>query len=306
MEEIAEMCAVANPRTLKSLHALQPVCAVFSEDEAWYRAQVTNVTDIQSAEVSFVDYGNSEIVSISNMQPMQEVLMKEPVFAIACSLENSNGKWKENAVSEFIEKTANVVLKMKVKQRSGNMCVVDLCFDNGTNVADDLAAKSSSEQSISAVSYPAQKLDGCIDTELYVTHVNSPGDLYVQLVTDTDNLDDMMMKMEDSPKPAGTLRSVEPGMACLTVFSVDMALYRSVVEICNGSKATVKFVDYGNAEEKSIDELYPLPKEFAVLPPFAIHCQLKGAKTEASASDVVKFTDSVCDRKLQGKLQSCL
>ncbi|KAL1509362.1 hypothetical protein ABEB36_004116 [Hypothenemus hampei] len=57
-----------------------PCLAIFSEDGLWYRGQITNIETLNSRVVNilFVDYGNSEVVSITNLKIIPEKLMELP------------------------------------------------------------------------------------------------------------------------------------------------------------------------------------------------------------------------------------
>lgn len=49
----------------------------------------------------------------------------------------------------------------------------------------------------------------------------------------------------------------------------------------DGSRYTVRFVDYGHEEVLVSDNLLPLPAMFALDPPYAVACSLHGIKPAA-------------------------
>ena len=64
----------------------QLCCAKFTEDRVWYRARVTEILDQSSFRVQFVDFGNSEVTSISNLRPFQREFSHIPSQAVHCCL----------------------------------------------------------------------------------------------------------------------------------------------------------------------------------------------------------------------------
>jgi hypothetical protein len=61
-------CSELNPK------ALQPglaCCAMFSEDNQWYRARVVRVIQVDVVEVFFVDYGNTEHVPVTALRKIE-------------------------------------------------------------------------------------------------------------------------------------------------------------------------------------------------------------------------------------------
>ncbi|XP_066457578.1 tudor domain-containing protein 1 [Eleutherodactylus coqui] len=64
------------------------VCvAKYQQDQQWYRALVYNVeANIKTAQVLYLDYGNTETVSLDNVQVMDKDLVLLPPCALHCSL----------------------------------------------------------------------------------------------------------------------------------------------------------------------------------------------------------------------------
>ena len=50
------------------------ICAVlFSADQLYYRAEILNVVDAHCIEVLYVDYGNTEAVSVQRIRKLLDV-----------------------------------------------------------------------------------------------------------------------------------------------------------------------------------------------------------------------------------------
>ncbi|XP_077512797.1 LOW QUALITY PROTEIN: uncharacterized protein LOC144123973 [Amblyomma americanum] len=68
----------------------QCVLAVYSDDDQWYRARVVSADESGCmVRVQFLDYGNTETMSIKLLLPMQEELAKEPASVLAVRLEGT-------------------------------------------------------------------------------------------------------------------------------------------------------------------------------------------------------------------------
>ena len=72
---------------LLTFHKGDYVLAKYSLDDAWYRAEVTRVDSEDGiTEVSFIDYGNIELVAPEDLVICPENLLELPAQAIPCSL----------------------------------------------------------------------------------------------------------------------------------------------------------------------------------------------------------------------------
>ena len=70
-----------------TFHKGDYVLAKYSLDDAWYRAEVTRVdSEDGTTEVSFIDYGNMELVAPEDLVICLENLLRLPAQTIPCSL----------------------------------------------------------------------------------------------------------------------------------------------------------------------------------------------------------------------------
>ena len=65
-------------------------------------------------------------------------------------------------------------------------------------------------------------------------------------------------------------------MACVAKYSEDDSWYRGMIEATNGPSCTVSFVDYGNSEDISVEDIYPANDSIADIPVQAFKCSLLG------------------------------
>ncbi|KYN31432.1 Maternal protein tudor [Trachymyrmex septentrionalis] len=76
------------------------VIAIFSEDRAFYRAEVVNIDTLMDAYVvRYIDFGNCASVDRRNIYPVEKKFMQLPKLAVLCSLKdigpNNNSNWSE-------------------------------------------------------------------------------------------------------------------------------------------------------------------------------------------------------------------
>jgi Tudor domain len=56
-----------------------PVAAKFSEDDIWYRAEVTDLMEGSCIKVLYVDYGNEEVLPISRVLKLPPRFLNLPI-----------------------------------------------------------------------------------------------------------------------------------------------------------------------------------------------------------------------------------
>ena len=121
--------------------------------------------------------------------------------------------------------------------------------------------------------------------EVFVSHVNSPLEFYVQS-PDTTELDDLMERLASAGASLTPLDAeAAPTELLAAPFSEDEALYRARVLSTADGRARVLFVDYGNGEEVELTALRRLPLELTRLRPQALRCRLSVEACAAAATD---------------------
>ena len=67
-------------------------CAQFTEDDAWYRARITEMKtqgDTPQAHVIYVDFGNNEILPVSRLRMLRREHAELPMIAVLCALDGA-------------------------------------------------------------------------------------------------------------------------------------------------------------------------------------------------------------------------
>lgn len=111
MDEIKDFVATGPPLLPPESIALgQPVLAKFSEDELWYRGQVLSCAlQDNVVEVTFVDYGNSESVAVSDILSIPPKFVVVSKQSLTCQMSDSTGcamtNWSPELLKKFEELT---------------------------------------------------------------------------------------------------------------------------------------------------------------------------------------------------------
>ena len=128
--------------------------------------------------------------------------------------------------------------------------------------------------------------DCCV--RFLMAHIVSPASFYIHLVAEgVDSIvDGLMMELRkhftNDNKGAIWRRFMEPEVlsSCVARYSEDNELYRALVTSIGRDEQQgqlqVFFVDFGNTEWTSYENIFPLPPEFRSTPAQALHCRLAG------------------------------
>ncbi|XP_060086316.1 uncharacterized protein LOC132565637 [Ylistrum balloti] len=304
------------------------VVAKFSEDEAWYRAVVES--EGKMASVRFIDYGNSDSVSIDSLRLPSATLMEVPAQALYCSLADVKplqpGNWNVDA-KDIMESMLKEAVSCTFKDTIPNGFSVDIVSD-GISVAEELvrAAVVKKESTrkpesppkdipVSPVRSEATASQGSVKQRLnfakivtldngsvepaYISQVNSLSNFYIQLAKLASELEALMERLEKACGQKSRPSMIVPGMACAAKFSGDEMWYRATVTHVNTDNADVMFIDYGNSEVVAFDRIREISQDCLSLPPQAILCCLKNCSEVADNSAISKFTDLTMDKEVQ-------
>ncbi|XP_052774771.1 uncharacterized protein LOC128213245 isoform X2 [Mya arenaria] len=296
---------------VSSFYTDMACAAKFSADSNWYRAKVTAAYP-DSVEVLFVDYGNSEKVQKFDICLLSEDLVSLPPQAIQCELQNSN-KASNQLTAKFTKLVEDQNLQATVLDKQ-DIYVVKLVLPDGQNVAEvlELVDMRTSVDTVSTEptaqprtqNQPTQQFvvpelpKSC---SIFLSNIMSPGEFFVQRGDQESALAELMDKITDHCKSATCVGSLSEGITCCAMFSEDNAWYRAKVLKCRGEKATVEFVDYGNSEETSTENLKTISTELMHDPVYALKCNLHGVKpcgNTWSDEAIAKFEELTLEKEL--------
>ena len=237
------------------------ICAKFSADGTWYRAEVLQVKD-GGASVRFVDYGNTDDV-------MSDSLLAYPVMGVKCRLEEvGTATWDESLMRPFQPWTIkNGATPDKIE-----------LFDQESGVSLCLVLVVSSVPSVplqGATTLRNIKVPERERIHIRVTEAADPEHVNVQIIEE-DYIPDMMQLFEELAKiePSPLRSSCKPGDVVCARFSADDNWYRAIVLELTPEGANVRFLDYGNMEVTPVARLAAMPDSLMRFPMMSVACVL--------------------------------
>ncbi|XP_035293701.1 tudor domain-containing protein 1 isoform X1 [Cricetulus griseus] len=337
-ESLSEYCGQVTPRSDFYPTIGDVCCAQFSEDDQWYRASVLAYASEESVLVGYVDYGNFEILSLKRLCPIIPKLLDLPMQALNCVLAGvkpSLGIWTPEAVCLMKKIVQNKMVTVKVVDMLGTRSVVELVdksvtppvstskalIDSGFAVEEKETAADKNntvhtasvplaiEETVEPLEWTWVEFTVDETVDVMVCMMYNPGEFYCHFLKD-----DALKKLEElntslaehcaQKLPDGF--KAELGRPCCAFFAGDGNWYRALVkEILPSGNVKVRFVDYGNVEEVTTDQLQAISPQLLLLPFQGIQCWLvdiqpknKHWTQEATA----RFQACVVGLKLQARV----
>ncbi|XP_063290250.1 tudor domain-containing protein 1 [Pelobates fuscus] len=141
-----------NPQNIQNGYtpAIGEVCvAKYSQDQHWYRVFVQDTEVVlKTAQVLYIDYGNQETVSFSDLQQMHKDLELLPPAAIQCSLANLSAPscgWTPECLLDIrkllLGKPLAITIISRRAQEEMPSYGVDIFLPSGVNMAKLLVEK---------------------------------------------------------------------------------------------------------------------------------------------------------------------
>lgn len=257
------------------------VAALYSEDGLWYRAKVTKNAD-HEVVVLFIDYGNTAIAT--DFRSLPSDLKEKPPLSRHCALQLPNGvnEWTESANEKFVELSADGSTQFDIKiLNKEDIATVMLSF-NGKCVTEEL--KPYCEQLNVKPSLETSPIDLTgYNMNVYICHVNSPTDFYVQVEGAEVELDAIREELADPSvfEKLEEMRNDLKGKTIGALFVDDELWYRAKVINITEEGSEVLLVDYGNTATAT--QFVKLPDNLESKEPVAMHCSL-GMKNSSEES----------------------
>nr|XP_034370782.1 tudor domain-containing protein 1 isoform X2 [Arvicanthis niloticus] len=337
-ESLSEYCGHVTPRSDFYPTIGDVCCAQFSEDDQWYRASVLAYASEESVLVGYVDYGNFEILSLKRLCPIIPKLLDLPMQAVNCVLAGvkpSLGIWTPEAICVMKKIVQNRMVTVRVVGMLGTRALVELTdrsvaphvsaskalIDSGFAVEEkDLVAEKGSSMHAASVPLAMEgtaealewtwvefTVDETVDVMVCVMY--SPGEFYCHFLKD-----DALKKLEDLNKSLADYCAhklpngfkAEIGRPCCAFFAGDGNWYRALVkEILPSGNVKVHFVDYGNVEEVTTDQLQAISPQFLLLPFQGMQCWLVDIQPQNkhwTKEATARFQACVAGLKLQARV----
>ena len=299
-------------------------CAKF-EDDAWYRAKVLNIKENQIS-VLFVDFGNSATVALSEVKSLTSMFISQPPFAFYCCLGGviPGSTFKEQDIKKFLDmlppdEEIVVDFKSEIPPYSVEVWKGDIHINPIFRQVEEVESKKNITVKASAPEFkiPSTKPEVTTTTpsvidfsekELaYVSHVESAKQMYLQMSSWSEDLENFSEQLElfcsSQPQLANVVNSLEKGKYCAAKYSEDGVWYRAKVLEKSGNKVTVQFIDYGNGEEASSENLRMLSPDLLAVKKMSVECSLWSAPEETSEELLEQILEMTLEKELTAVFQ---
>ncbi len=277
---------------ISDIHEGDVVCAVFPEDNSWYRAAVRkNLGD--TIDVEFVDFGNTATISASKICNLDQSFALFPRYSIHCSVHKLNVESGDQelapnfkqVIEQNIEKVMCTFVKMsgtvwEVKLDVNGVVLGSICMDDATTAAAELMSpgvKQTSEIKV-CTHYKNPDISAGQMITGYTSFIKGPQLFWCQYAA-TDKLQEISDVLQNAGNASEESLSEEclpVGSACIALFTEDNLWYRAKVTSRDLDTLSITFVDYGNESKVNIGDVKALPPELSDVPPQAFDCQLDG------------------------------
>ncbi|KAF0291967.1 Tudor domain-containing protein 1 [Amphibalanus amphitrite] len=317
LSQLSETLSVSGQQLPASNIRVGKLCAVL-KDGSYQRAKVVSLGR-RDIKVQYIDIGSSELVPLQSVLALEQRFATLPPQAFHCCLEGLESTHGSAEHVRFLQSvTGGGPLLCTVVQQTDRR-VVRLTdprrrppLDINAAVRETVAAASQEPvqgqliRGPPAVSVAKPPVEVGRAEQLVVMHVESPSSWFGQLAKlDADSLAAMEEAMQTRYSAGGNqpLSSAPIGTYCAAFSSVHEAVFRAKVIGRQGTQVTVFFIDYGDREETSVSNVFPLAAEFTQLPQLGkrISCYLQGA----GAVSADAFRAAVLNQTVDVVLRAC-
>ena len=313
METLGKHYSVDGQLSLSSPYPGQPCVALYQEDHKWYRASVVSVQGSR-LNVLFVDYGNEDIVDISDVRPMARKFIIPHVFSMQCCLHGYTGPVSDGVVGFLEDYTRDIELlvtfidETNVTVKVGEHDVLDALAERGFvgqkcgTPETDVLKNLDFNNRISPLSTPERghgdtlleafqkSVPSSGTTEGMISYIDEDsGFMYVQLLSTESQINQLALRLQQVYSFGGHCLTSPPfkGMPCCTKYEADGSWYRSVVEDVKDGMVNLQFVDYGNHDVVPAASLKTITAEFFQVPLLVFQCILDGLLWKPSMAELI-------------------
>ena len=278
-------------------------CARYSQDRQWYRAEILDINSLSSCKVFFVDFGNIEIVELSDLAECPSECVDLPLVGCKCSLWGiSPGKELSSEVSAIFKQLVvnGCLVSAKLIAEKNTFFQVELFNNQGDNLGVLLQEKIDNStfpivSNMKRIQIPSlSKL-----CSVSVTEMHGLQRIHVQFATQDvaimlNDLSDGLREVFEA-EHCGLESVPSVGSLCCAKYCADGLWYRAEIMAVESNKVTVQFIDYGNTDTLSLSSLARCPSKFTDFPVLGVCCSLSDISSESlvSVDATVQFLKEV-------------
>ncbi|CAD7014814.1 unnamed protein product [Ceratitis capitata] len=269
---------------LKDAEVGQLCAAVYSEDEALYRARILEITDAESGErqqyrVIFIDFGNE--ANTDDVRILPHDLQALPEFARHCQLAGVAEEIGEqtpqvaiDAFGQLVDECEGLVKIEFMESKEGTMPVQVKLYaaSGGEDLGERLHAII---ESISANATAAMGTSQIAENTCVISHAISPTHFYIQPKVNSLNMDVVSKALTKSTvEQLSALQVADVGSVCCAYSVEDDCYYRGRVQKVLASYVgyEIYLLDYGSTITAA--SIYEMPAELRAIPALAWKCKL--------------------------------
>ncbi|XP_067657384.1 tudor domain-containing protein 15-like [Haliotis asinina] len=275
------------------VHAVgDTVCALYSGDQEWYRARIDEVRD-NVCHVFFLDYGNSEMVKITDLRKMPDDFLTVPIQGIQCSLQAVSIRNNQEKIKELKKRIFNEKLSVKALSRYGNVYNVEMLVEE-TSINDMFATVLSEDQDLATIELPQGTYDAIVmDIQDFDCIYFQTFEGYLEIIELMKEINLSCTNCPDSITP-------QVGDAVCALFLQDNTWYRArVEEETKDGKYRVFFFDHGNSDVVLPAQIKMLEKRFRSLPVKGYRCHLNNVTVRNDPVKLALLQEKISGVKLQ-------
>ncbi|XP_072261468.1 RING finger protein 17 [Pyxicephalus adspersus] len=304
-------------------------CVAKYEDDQWYRAEIIGLPSSQEVDISYVDFGNVSRVSVSKLRILKEEFMSLPRKAISCRLAyvqplHEATQWSSEACQLFDELTSYKQLKCNsigmflndklsvelfdVDPRSVMSINTILVKNNVASFIPRVPGSGDPHLPLKEVwdtvlDLPHDSVEKCISTislserkelDVYISHVVSPGKIFVQWLSTENILKSMeasMFEKYENSKPEST--EWQEDMYVAVRLSDNNIWRRGKIKSMLPEQHVVVFCyDFGMEEMTNVINLRTLDDNLKIYGTMCLECTLMDIQPAGGCKN---WTATACD-----------
>lgn len=274
----------------------------FSDDKLLCRAVVMGVKD-DKCKLYYVDFGNSEILSYSEIYVIPQKYLEPKSMALRFALSGIRNITVSEEVKELFKKIVlGKVLKLKVVSPEGPP-VKQYCelYLDGKSVKEILHESIISQQLSS--NFTKMVLPNAGESaSVVVSYVENINNFFVQLETNLSDLTRLMNFVSSYCSSSSgdhfKMTELQVGMPCCALYNVDDQWYRAKIKSFSQDYIEVSYVDFGNCETVTLSSICKINSSLInQLPEQAIHCSLHDVESNTVSTKLSELLETVTTDK---------
>ncbi|XP_041952266.1 tudor domain-containing 6 isoform X1 [Alosa sapidissima] len=258
---------------------------LFNKGDVGKSTMFESKTPVSNTQVSF-NRGDGQNLGSTYSRPQADVCQERDPTPKPRSLGSGNEKNKsvtEPARASFSDVSGSVSAESRVTStKPAQHGIPEVCPARPIKTSAVSSSEDTAPQVIPKLSdLPPKSIMPRMESEIYVSHCNGPSSFFVQLVSDEDDLFEVVEKLNnDSDTTPLSVKDIRKGHLVNAQFPEDESWYRAVIKTqVESDSYNVEFIDFGNMAVVPSSKICRLAQPHLGYPRLSIHCFLSGSMT---------------------------